>query len=98
MPDLASADWIGSTGVALLLLAFALNLTGHLRHESLTYPAMNLVGAGLAAYASWLIDYMPFVVLEGTWVVVSAYALSIRLTFFSSKIQMDALRRSREDH
>ena len=26
MPDLAPADWIGSTGVALLLLAFALNL------------------------------------------------------------------------
>ncbi len=79
MPDLAPADWIGSTGVALLLLAFALNLTGHLRHESLTYPAMNAVGAGLAAYASWLIDYMPFVVLEGTWMVVSVASVVSRV-------------------
>jgi len=79
MPDLAPADWIGSTGVALLLLAFALNLTGHLRHESLTYPAMNALGAGLAAYASWLIDYMPFVVLEGTWMMVSLASMATRL-------------------
>ncbi len=78
MPDLAPADWIGSTGVALLLLAFSLNLTGHLRHEGLTYPAMNALGAGLAAYASWLIDYMPFVVLEGTWMVVSVVSLGQR--------------------
>ena len=75
MPDLAPADWIGSTGVALLLLAFALNLTGHLRHESLTYPAMNAIGAGLAAYASWLIDYMPFVALEGLWMAVSTVTI-----------------------
>ena len=79
MPDLTPADWIGSTGVALLLLAFSLNLTGHLRHESLTYPAMNAVGAALAAYASWLIDYMPFVVLEGTWMMVSVATLTNRL-------------------
>ena len=78
MPDLTPADWIGSTGVALLLLAFALNLTGHLRHESLIYPLMNALGAGLAAYASWLIDYMPFVVLEGTWMCVSLVTLLIR--------------------
>ena len=79
MLDLTPADWIGSTGVALLLLAFALNLTGRLRHESLTYPAMNAVGAGLAAYAAWLIDYMPFVALEGTWMVVSVATLTNRL-------------------
>jgi len=85
MPDLTAADWIGSTGVALLLLAFALNLTGRLRHESLTYPSMNAVGAGLAAYAAWLIDYMPFVVLEGTWMVVSASSLCIRLLFVSQR-------------
>lgn len=81
MPDLAPADWIGSTGVALLLLAFALNLTCHLRHEGLTYPALNVVGAGLAAYAAWLIDYMPFVVLEGTWMVVSLASMITRTHF-----------------
>lgn len=79
MPDLTPADWIGSTGVALLLLAFALNLSGKLHHESLTYPALNAIGAGLAAYASWLINYMPFVVLEGTWMAVSVATITMRL-------------------
>ena len=83
MLDLTAADWIGSTGVALLLLAFALNLTGRLRHESLTYPSMNAAGAGLAAYAAWLIDYMPFVVLEGTWMVVSVMTVAARSNLLS---------------
>jgi len=86
MLDLTPADWIGSTGVALLLLAFALNLTGHLRHESLAYPTMNAVGAALAAYASWLIDYMPFVVLEGTWMAVSLITVATRTRKLSAEV------------
>jgi hypothetical protein len=39
------------------------------------YPALNCIGAGLACYASWLIDYYPFVVLEGVWMLVSLFAL-----------------------
>jgi len=69
------ADMIGALGVALLLGAFAANLTGFVRKESWVYPAMNMVGAALAAYAAWLISYMPFVVLEGVWACVSLAAL-----------------------
>jgi hypothetical protein len=36
---------------------------------------MNVIGAALACYASFLIDYWPFVILEGTWVLVSIYGL-----------------------
>ena len=36
---------------------------------------MNIIGAGLAGLASWLINYMPFVVLEATWMAVSVFAL-----------------------
>jgi hypothetical protein len=36
---------------------------------------MNVLGAGLACIASWLISYMPFVILEGTWTLVSFVAL-----------------------
>jgi hypothetical protein len=36
---------------------------------------MNIIGAGLACYASYLIDYLPFVILEGTWTLVSIYGL-----------------------
>ena len=70
-----SADLIGSVGVGLLLGAFALNLFGRLPQNSVAYPALNAAGAGLAATASWLIGYLPFVVLEGVWCLVSAIAL-----------------------
>ena len=69
------ATLIGFTGVGLLLLAFVLNLAKLLRVESVPYLLLNLVGAGLACLSSWLIDFMPFFVLEGTWVAATLVAL-----------------------
>jgi hypothetical protein len=66
---------IGSVGVFLLLAAYFMNLFGMLGHESFRYRMMNALGAGLAAYASYLIDFIPFVVLESTWLAVSVFAL-----------------------
>lgn len=68
-------DWIGSTGVFLLLLAYFLNLFGLLSNEARAYQALNTVGAAVAAYASYRIGFIPFVVLEGTWCAVSVVAL-----------------------
>lgn len=75
MPDLTYTEAVGSAGVFLLLIAFFMNLVGALSASSLPYVSLNLVGAGLACYASWLLDFIPFVVLEGTWAVVAALAL-----------------------
>jgi len=61
--------------VALLLLAFLLNLFNKLSQRSRTYALLNIVGAGLACYASYLIDYIPFVVLEGAWFLVAVAGL-----------------------
>jgi hypothetical protein len=36
---------------------------------------MNTIGAALACYASFLINYAPFVVLEAAWTIVSVYGL-----------------------
>lgn len=58
-----------------MLLAFLLNLVKKISSNSLPYIIMNIVGAGLACLASWMIDYLPFVILEGTWTVVSVFAL-----------------------
>jgi hypothetical protein len=52
-----------------------MNLIGAMSPGSLAYVCLNLLGAGLACYASWLLDFFPFVVLEGTWAVVAAFAL-----------------------
>jgi hypothetical protein len=68
------ADIFGTTGVALLLLAFFLNLFGIIQKENKGYILLNFTGAALACYASVLIDFLPFVILEGTWALVALIA------------------------
>lgn len=66
---------LGSLGVAILLGAFFANLTGALATPSRLYQGMNALGAAVAAYASWGIGFMPFVVLEGVWCAAACIAL-----------------------
>lgn len=68
---MSTADWIGSAGVALLLIAFAANALGKLAATSRAYHAINAIGAALAAWASLQIGFVPFVVLESTWCLVA---------------------------
>ena len=72
------ANLIGTLGVALLLAAFLLNLLKLMRADGYAYTVLNLLGAALACYSSWLIDFMPFVVLEGVWAAAAAFALGRR--------------------
>ena len=67
---------LGSVGVALLLLAFLMNLLKKWSQDSLTYILMNTIGAGLACASSVLIHFFPFIILEGTWMLVSLFALA----------------------
>jgi hypothetical protein len=69
------ATYIGSLGVALLLLAFLLNLARILRSDSCVYSTLNSIGAALACYSSYLINFLPFVILEGVWSIVAVVAL-----------------------
>jgi hypothetical protein len=69
-------EFVGSLGVAILLGAFFANLMGWLDTRSRGYSALNAVGAAIAAYASWGIGFMPFVVLEGTWSAVAVVTLA----------------------
>ncbi len=68
-------DIVGFIGVALILLAYFLNLSNRLLVNDLKYILMNLIGAMLACLASMLMKYYPFVLLEGTWTIVSFVAL-----------------------
>jgi len=68
-------DWTGFIGVTLLLLAFFLNLMGKIKTDSFAYLLLNFFGAGIACLASVLLNYMPFVILEGCWTLVSAVGL-----------------------
>jgi hypothetical protein len=66
---------VGTVGVALLLIAFFMNLFGMVTAESRTYQAMNVAGAGISCYASYLIGFVPFVVLEGVWCAAALAAM-----------------------
>lgn len=68
-------DVIGALGVALLLVAFFLNLRSIIGKDGLPYLALNTVGAGLACLASVMLSYWPFIILEGCWTLVSLGAL-----------------------
>ncbi len=68
-------ELVGSVGVAILLGAFTANLVGWLSARSRLYQAANALGAGIAAYASWGIGFIPFVVLETVWCGVALASL-----------------------
>jgi len=70
-----TVDWIGFVGVFQILLAYVLHIFGKLEKKDLTFILLNLVGAGLACLASILMQYMPFIILEGVWALVSLTAL-----------------------
>ncbi len=72
---MSATDWIGSIGVALLLLAFLLSLTRRLSVGSPVYQSMNALGAGMACAAAAMIPFYPFMVLEGVWCLVAVAAL-----------------------
>ena len=69
------SDWIGFSGVILMLIAFLLNLAKVRSTESLSYILLNLIGGSLSTTAAIMIVYYPFVVLEAVWTLVSLVAL-----------------------
>jgi hypothetical protein len=69
------SEIVGSIGVAMLLIAFFMNLFGMLDSNSRSYQAMNAAGAAVSCYASYLIGFVPFVVLEATWCAVALVAM-----------------------
>jgi hypothetical protein len=69
------SDIIASIGVIILLIAFLLNLYKRLSAESKTYSLLNLIGAGICCFSSWMVSFYPFVILEGVWAFVALVSL-----------------------
>ena len=76
---MATSDLIATLGVSILLLAFLLQILKVISPQSLLYSSLNLVGSALAGYSSWLIGFMPFVILETVWAIVSLYGVLMSL-------------------
>ena len=72
-------DWTGSIGVTILLMAFLLHLMGRIKKEGFAYLFMNVAGAATACLASVMLRYLPFIILEGCWTLVSMIGLAALL-------------------
>jgi len=72
---MSNIDWIGSIGVFMILLAYVLSSFGKLGSNNLSFILLNLIGSSLACTASALMNYLPFIILEAVWALVSFVSL-----------------------
>jgi hypothetical protein len=69
------SDVIASVGVIILLIAFLLNLFKKLSAQNRWYSGMNFIGAALCCLSSYMINFYPFIFLEGIWAAFGLYSL-----------------------
>ena len=70
-----SNDLTGTIGVGIILIAYFLNMFSYIPNNGKLFYLLNIIGASIACFASYLINYIPFVILEGTWALVSVVGL-----------------------
>ena len=69
------SDIIASIGVIILLIGFLLNLYKKVTAESRLYALLNFIGAATCGFASYMISFYPFVVLESIWAAFALFSL-----------------------
>lgn len=68
-------DFIGSVGVATIILTYILLQTERLKSESLAYSVLNALGAGMIVFSLvYSFNFAAFVV-ESLWVLISLYGI-----------------------
>ncbi|MCK9367082.1 MAG: hypothetical protein M0P72_08035 [Metallibacterium scheffleri] len=69
-------DWVGFTGVALIVIAYFLVQAGRLRGDNMSNQVLNALGA-LAVMVSLVFGTFnfPAFVLEAIWLAVSVYGM-----------------------
>lgn len=72
---MSTTDIIGTIGVSLILIAYFLNIFSLIKKDGMLFYVLNILGGAIACFSSYLIQFWPFVVLEGTWAIISIIAL-----------------------
>jgi len=70
-----TADSIGMVGVGITLIAYFLSVFSIIDRDGALFFWMNIVGSGIACFASAMLRFWPFIILEGTWVIISIIGL-----------------------
>ena len=72
---MSTTDIIGTIGVGLILIAYFLNIFSLIKKDGILFYVLNIFGGAIACFSSYLIRFWPFVVLEGTWAIISVIGL-----------------------
>jgi hypothetical protein len=66
---------VSVVGALLILLAFAANQLGRLDTSNLSYQIANFVGSGILAIVAVIEVQLGFILLEGTWALISLWGI-----------------------
>jgi hypothetical protein len=70
-----STDIIGTIGVGLILIGYFSNIFSLIKKDDVIFYVLNILGGTIACFSSFLIRFWPFVILEGTWAIISIIGL-----------------------
>ena len=70
-----TTDIIGTIGVGLILIGYFLNIFSIIKKDGVLFYVLNILGGIIACFSSCLIRFWPFVILEGTWAIISVIGL-----------------------
>lgn len=65
----------GAIGGAIILIAYLLELFQHIDPYNKLFLAANIIGSALLVYYAYLLDSIPFLILNAAWVLGSIYEL-----------------------
>jgi len=68
-------DILGTIGVAIIILTYALLQLGRIRSEQVIYSLLNAVGASLILISLYFDFNFPSVVVEAFWLLISLFGI-----------------------
>ena len=67
----------GIIGVVFILVAFLLDeFNTPVNQDSESYQILNLIGSGFLTYYAYILNSLPFIILNAVWFIASFYKLT----------------------